>query len=242
MGRGVYILYNFMLGQTIALSCEESTTHLFILRGGIPMKTTRHADPGGDVEVAPTEDTPGTLKQQDLYGNAFMQEQVTAASSVEPVDIAVVDNQDIVGMLDNLMHWGAVTGAASISDMVTKINEARGEAPINTLEIYGHAQPGMQIIGEQDGFNVGLSASGVQQHEKALKTIDFASGGRAELHGCKVAQGKSGDNLLTALSSVWGVSVSGGVEVQRLLPGLEGTTKTANPDGSIDINEDDAMF
>ena len=94
----------------------------------------------------------------------------------------------------------------------------------------------------QSGSRSVGGADGVQQHEAELKTIDFAPGGRAELHGCQVARGKAGETLLLALSSVWGVPVSGGIEEQRLFPGLEGETRTANPDGSIEAGEGRSPF
>ena len=57
-------------------------------------------------------------------------------------------------------------------------------------------------------------------------------GGHVQVDGCNFAQGPSGEALLTYLSQIWGVPVSGGREVQFAgTLGLEGTTVTASPDG-----------
>lgn len=67
----------------------------------------------------------------------------------------------------------------------------------------------------------------------------FSPGGWAELHGCHVAEGDAGKELLKQLAALWGVSVKAGTGEQFAGGGFENEVFVAAPDGRLQRRSSD---
>lgn len=118
-----------------------------------------------------------------------------------------------------LQFYGMSNGVAAL---VTAVQGIASPRSIDALRIWGHAYPGGQLVsGGTDGSAVdmhfsGISAANFVQVRAFLVPLAplFNSQGRAELRGCSVGSGSTGESLLVFLASTWGVPVYGGTVVQ----------------------------
>jgi hypothetical protein len=78
---------------------------------------------------------------------------------------------------------------------------------------------------------MGTSVTGAELLRRL--TAKFERGGWAELHGCNVASGRGGQELLGRLAALWQVRVAGGTCTQTTAPGFEYNYAVASPDGRL---------
>jgi len=138
--------------------------------------------------------------------------------------------------------------------MVERIRRRLGSGQkMRRLRIFGHATPGVQCVGRWRGSPIDLTTGqrrlGQGDYERVIMVIRgqlfndtilaqlnpyFDRGGFAELHGCAVARGTAGEELLRKLAQLWQVPVKGGREAQRTGGGLEAPAVGAWPNGHIE--------
>jgi hypothetical protein len=132
----------------------------------------------------------------------------------------------------------------AVADAVGQIiRKAKRPRQITLLRFHGHGAPGMMNIaaGTEPQFEhqSGVATSNLSDVRASLGKLKpyFAPTGRVELHGCNVAQGKAGEELIRGLAILWEVPVSAGVDKQyggrshQFV--FEGPIRTAQPDGSL---------
>jgi hypothetical protein len=141
------------------------------------------------------------------------------------IDSSTVDNGFLVGQ--RALHPNAVL-ANSVVKMVSHILDRLGPSgTIDRLLIIGHGlgHGGEQGMGCGDNSdNRGTAAhalfvnNGHLRHEASLRLLTgrFAPTAVVELHGCQVARGHAGRELLRRLSDLWQVPVRAGVENQHV--------------------------
>jgi hypothetical protein len=152
----------------------------------------------------------------------------TTAVRGKPIDIDYIANTpDVVMVIERLFTIGEVTGS-NVFDMIEGILAKAQGRPIRRLTITGHGSPGSQEIGTSGSLHNVMGPS----EKRALGKLHahFSPDAEVVLHGCEVAGGTAGEQLLVTLSQIWGVPVRGGVAPQRGLPGLEGNEVLAQPD------------
>lgn len=168
------------------------------------------------------------------YGNQAAQEQMKAKVQGEPVDVVAYDETG--GITISIGHTFMLGGDAPFSSfegMVDSILAQAGSRPIGTLKILTHASPGQLLLGQGQDMLV-LGTFSLQELLPSFSRLagHFAPNGQVLIHGCNFAQYENGEYFLSQLSQIWGVPVSAGRETQHaLVPGLDGTTVTASPDG-----------
>jgi hypothetical protein len=126
---------------------------------------------------------------------------------------------------DRQIHGKSYITAGNVSEMVDKILGKLRREPLHRLTIWGHGGPGQQGVGAGNSrFGNGDAARGLlicvvngrlsQRSTLARLCGKFSWDARVDLHGCNVARGHSGRQLLRALCDLWQVPVRGGVNVQ----------------------------
>jgi uncharacterized protein DUF4347 len=123
------------------------------------------------------------------------------------------------------------------------IERAAACSIITLLRFHGHGGPGGQNVaaGEAvyDAFGNGISITNLAVIGGDLARLRpyFAAHARVEMHGCQVASGRNGQNLLRRLAGIWGVQVSAGSRTQRgggtRTFRFEGPVYTGYPDGRV---------
>ncbi len=127
----------------------------------------------------------------------------------------------------------------SVGQFVRSVENRLGAGSLNRLRIFGHGGSGVQVLGggrrPPHWYNViqvvGDSVTGADELQR-LKSR-FAARGWAELHGCSVAHGEPGRQLLTRLAHLWGVPVAGGTVIQNTGAGFEWRYAVASPNGRL---------
>lgn len=134
--------------------------------------------------------------------------------------------------------------SGGVEHMVQQVSMRAGLAgQISLLRFHGHGGPGMMNVsaGKEAHFehHSGMANSNSKSVSNALRRLRpfFADPARVELHGCNVAQGVQGEQLLKNLARIWGVPVSAGTETQYGGTGrqftFEGPVHTALPSGAM---------
>lgn len=133
----------------------------------------------------------------------------------------------------------------TVFDMVDRIERRLGSGlKIKRLRVFGHAAPGVQGVGVLRSSQIDISTGRITDISVSdagrfimantgppldRLTGRFAGDGWVELHGCNVAAGAAGTQLLEYLARLWNVTVKGSQDFQYPGGGLEGRTKTARP-------------
>jgi hypothetical protein len=149
------------------------------------------------------------------------------------VDIRVVDDSDWITMLDRAVSGGI--SVDSVRDMVDKVIAEAAGRPIRTLTIAGHGRSGDMNVGAGAGADPSLEQSISNDNfeivRPALAELAplFAPDGEVILDSCNIAEGDAGELLLSRLSSLFGVPVRGGTELQWPTEGLEGEVVSCYP-------------
>ncbi len=145
--------------------------------------------------------------------------------------IDVLDMEDPV-LGGNRCQWLEYLGARSVKinmygmsngvgQMIEDIIQRAAIGNLNVLRIWSHGGPGMQNVsagasGSGAVHWASISVANIGQISDTLGrlTFYFAPHARAELRGCNVAQGASGERLLSQLARIWAVTVQAGTIVQ----------------------------
>lgn len=188
----------------------------------------------------PSPSFPG-LPSRDNVSEAFRQtpigrivdywnDRIEDARSTAQVRVGNPD--DVINLLNNPVDPG--TTQQQLIDNILRDADGR---PIRKLIVSDHASPGTQTLTSGDS-KMYLTAETLDLEQWSRLNGKFTKDGVIRLDGCEVAQGEEGQRLLQAIAVATGVPVQGGVVNQRpLLPGGEGSTVTAYPDGRIEVDK-----
>lgn len=145
--------------------------------------------------------------------------------------------------IDPIIVYGTSNAIGHVVERI--IDRARAHRTITLLRFHGHGAPGEMGIagGKWTSASQHLSDFGPRRRRLARRTLSelrpyFASSGRVELHGCKVARGRAGRRLIRWLANTLGVPVSASLISQYDTGGpdtftFEGPVLTAHPGGPI---------
>lgn len=149
---------------------------------------------------------------------------------------SAVSSEDVVIRLGSMCN-GVVTAFALAARQTA-------QGTIDALIIYGHGAPGLQgvTMGKDSGGlteNAALSVEALKDPaiSQAIASLrsNFSAKGVIVLHGCNVAEGDQGRELMKAVSKLAGVPVKGSDWYQIVgRSDLAGNILVANPDGTVD--------
>jgi hypothetical protein len=125
--------------------------------------------------------------------------------------------------------FGEAKPAADVDGMVRSILAKAGGKKLKRLIIVGHGSPGNQKVSDSDSINVD------EIQRLAPLREHFTRDAEVVLQGCSVGGGPQGEQLLASLSQTLGVRVTASTGFERLIPGREGHSTTASPDGTIEM-------
>lgn len=122
---------------------------------------------------------------------------------------------------DQVAHPNAIL-VSDVNQMVNQILARAGTGPnISRLRFFGHALPGYQGMANSYSSNKIPQFIAIDRHGHLVNRADlerlrghFAPNAVVELHGCNVALGHHGRELLRQLAELWNVRVRGGAERQ----------------------------
>ena len=134
-----------------------------------------------------------------------------------------------------------------IDAIIARAEAGGGRGVITLLRFFGHgARGGMGITNSEHDLRtmpqysnvISRSVIAANPHIFARLRPYFAAKACVELHGCHVARGPEGRQLLRWLSDIWGVPVSAGSHTQSVGSGdvltqFESTVYTAYPNGRL---------
>jgi len=150
-------------------------------------------------------------------------------AAYEPVDIRLAGG--------NPMTTGGMCNG--VREVVSRIRSWARPGSLTLLRFHGHGSPGNMGVSvgvswyPSSEFDVGYLES-VMHAVMPLRGL-FAQNGSVEMHGCRIAAGRSGSRLLRGMCDALGVPVSAGIRSQfsggSATFGFEGPTKTACPGG-----------
>ena len=183
---------------------------------------------------------------------------------VDDLVVAMIEGRDIVASIRSGQQFGLVAASelaragmpaqsASIGmtngvlQMIDQVIAARSGRRLALLRIFGHGLAGYQIVSAGHGAPGGRTTShGSALTAQAVRVMRsdwgrlaavFSRAGSAELHGCHVGEGATGQALLSALADIWQVPVSASAGAQRTGRGetarFEGGVRTAFPGGGV---------
>jgi hypothetical protein len=164
----------------------------------------------------------------DTYDKSLLNQEVAAirAQGREPI----------------VLNHTTTNAIAQIAQMI--IDRAGGPSTITLLRFHGHGVPGAMGVnsGEEDfdSYGNGISITNLELIRSDLARLRpyFAANARVELHGCNVASGRRGRQLLRSLAAIWGVPVSAGSRTQQgggaATFRFEGPVYTSSPAGRIE--------
>ena len=201
---------------------------------------------------------PRGLKPDGIVGKVTWPRLITATNFkvVDAVDITDPDvlnteGTDIKDVGGRPIFTGAMCNG--IGEVVQRIlMRTSTDGSLVLLRFFGHGDSAVMGISDGKGYIQGrggrrtyledtsMTAITNRNFPDAAKTLgrlrfSFGAYSSVELHGCKVARGVGGRNLLQRLSGLWGVPVSAGTQTQ--LGGcistfrFEGPVYTALPAG-----------
>lgn len=161
----------------------------------------------------------------DQWNNAIDEAGSTA-------QVRVGNPDDVINTLNNPVDPGTTQ-----EELINNILSDADGRPIRKLIVSDHASPGSQTLTSGD-TKMYLTPETLDLEQWSRLNGQFAEGGMIRLDGCKVAAGEEGQRLLQAMAVATGVPVQGGIVNQRtMIPGGEGTTVTAYPDGRIEVDK-----
>ncbi len=125
-----------------------------------------------------------------------------------------------------------------VQSMVTVVLNAAGHRKIARLRIFGHGHEGSQRVGGGQGGNdhqrFWVDPRGRLHNQGPLKLLchHFTPHALVQLHGCEVAHGRRGLQLLRRLADLWGVRVQAAVKIQHANRGSHFNGRYIEWDGS----------
>jgi hypothetical protein len=181
---------------------------------------------------------PRGLKPDGIVGKVTWPRLITATSFkvVDAVDITDPDvfnteGADIADVGGRPIFTGAMCNG--IGQVVQRImTRTSADGSLILLRFFGHGDSAAMGISDGKGYIQGrggrrtyledesmtaITSSNFTDAAKILGRLRFSFGAYSsvELHGCKVARGVDGRNLLQRLSDLWGVPVSAGTQIQH---------------------------
>lgn len=181
--------------------------------------------------------------RRNLAGNGTVGQQtwsrLTAAAHLPIVDCIDVFDEAVYEYYaseirraggDPILIGGMCRGVVQAAKMIRDTANAAF-----LLRFIGHGGPGRQQVSAGKGGvgdqRAALNFSNAPYAATLQLGPAFGSYGSAELHGCKVASGSRGRDLLSNLARAWGVPVTAGLKSQHSTFRFDGPTFTAVPFG-----------
>ncbi len=181
--------------------------------------------------------------------------KITQVSGLQTIDVIDAVDPSLVSMEasairkhggDPVVMYGMSNGVGQASVEIQR--RAKHAGSIGLLRWHGHGGPGYMNVSagknadpsELSGMGSGTVSSPLTQLDRIKPLMSLI--GCVEIHGCNVAQGNAGSQLLQQLARKWDVPVTAGIETQYGGNGdsfksfrFEGPTKTGFPTAAPDL-------
>jgi hypothetical protein len=170
--------------------------------------------------------------------------RLTAGTGFRIIDAVDITDPDtaITEVVDIRRTGGNPSIVGSMCNGIGQIVQAligrmREQGEVALLRFHGHGAPGIMGISDGTGeYSYGdsdmssLTAGVIATIASRLGMLRpyFGAYSSVELHGCKVARGTAGRQMIQRLANVWSVPVSGGVNTQ-----YSGGTSTFRFEGPV---------